>query len=660
MVQSHALRNPGRHMPIFVAGLIACWLWPPAAHAALVLSADGITVYDTVNDISWIANANLAATNQFGLPLCNASGAQPCVNPSGSMNYTAAAAWVQAMSAANYLGHANWQLPTTPMTDSGCAKVGPQNNSFGFGCTRNALGSLYYTGLGLKAPNTAVTIPASTAGPFSNFQPYLYWSQTIGGVPADPCYANMGCGNATLSFNTGFQGANTTDNFLYALPMIAGKLSGTPAATGTGLQVNPGGQTVYDPVANVTWLANANLAASNTFGLPACTSPTAPANCVNPDGAMTLAAASQYIANMNAASYLGQMDWELPPVGQSCTAYNCSAATDPMAELFTGQLGLAEGTPVVATPDTTVGPFNNIQPYLYWSCLAAAIQDACQSNGPATNFEWSFSFGNGFLGTDILANEFYVAAYFVGSRAPASGPVIAEVANAEGDSPTIAPNTWVKILGANLAPAGDARTWQTSDFTGTRMPAQLDGVSVTVNGKSAYVEYISPSQVNILTPLDAISGPVQVELTNNGVTAASFTAQAQTISPSFFIFPDSYVAAVHLPANGYLIGPTTLYPGSSTPAKPGETIELFANGFGLATAQLVTGSVQQSSSIPPAQVAVTIGGVAAQVTFAGLVVSGEFQFNVVVPKPLSNGDKSITATYNGVSTQPGALITIQN
>ncbi len=32
---------------------------------------------------------------------------------------------------------------------------------------------------------------------------------------------------------------------------------------------------------------------------------------------------------------------------------------------------------------------------------------------PAPNFEWSFSFGNGFLGTDLLANDLYVTAYFV-------------------------------------------------------------------------------------------------------------------------------------------------------------------------------------------------------------------------------------------------------
>jgi hypothetical protein len=46
----------------------------------------------------------------------------------------------------------------------------------------------------------------------------------------------------------------------------------------------------------------------------------------------------------------------------------------------------------------------------------------------------------------------------------------------------------------------------------------------------------SPTQVNILTPPDAMTGPVQVVATNNGTVGASFTAQAQSISPSFFVF----------------------------------------------------------------------------------------------------------------------------
>lgn len=72
-----------------------------------------------------------------------------------------------------------------------------------------------------------------------------------------------------------------------------------------------------------------------------------------------------------------------------------------------------------------------------------------------------------------------------------------------------------------------------------------------------------------------------------------------------------------------------------------------------------SGSVMQSGVLMPAPV-VTIGGVAASVQFAGLVAPGEFQFNVVVPAALGNGDQAITATYGGASTQAGTLLTVHN
>jgi hypothetical protein len=146
------------------------------AGAALVLSADGLTVYDTVNNGTWLANANLPATSRFGLPVCSGATIDPktCVNPSGSMTYQAAAAWVAAMNAANYLGHSNWQIPRAPLVDSNCSFIGPQNNSFGWNCAANALGSLYYTALGFKAPNTTIPSPGNSTGPFCNFQPYQY------------------------------------------------------------------------------------------------------------------------------------------------------------------------------------------------------------------------------------------------------------------------------------------------------------------------------------------------------------------------------------------------------------------------------------------------------------------------------------------------------
>ena len=374
----------------------------------LELSTDGMTVYDTANKVTWLADANLASSNRFGLPFCT-SGVHPCINANGSMSYAAAAAWVSAMNAANYLGHSNWQLPTTPLVDLGCTSKGPNGNSFGYRCSASALGSLYYNGLALAAPDAAVAIPGSGAGPFSNVQPYLYWSQTNAGGSD---------GNSAFSFDTGWVGAYTPTHAMYVFPMIQGKLPGTPEAAGQKLQVNPGGQTVYDPVTNVTWLANANLGASNSFGLPICQGPLTPAICVASDGAMSLDSAEQFVANMNAdngTGYLGQNNWEIPPVDPSCSGFNCDSDLNPMGELFYKQLALSAGLSAVTTPNIEVGPFHNIQPYLYWTCQAASIQAGCQAEGPVANQEWSFSFGNGFEDTDVLGDELYATAYFAGA-----------------------------------------------------------------------------------------------------------------------------------------------------------------------------------------------------------------------------------------------------
>ncbi len=361
------------------------------------------TVYDAVNGISWLADGDLPASNRFGIPLCAGPGSGTCINASGSMRYGAAVAWVAAMNAAGYLGHSDWQLPTTPVSDSGCGRTGPNGNSFGFGCVASALATLY-NGLGLAAPASADPVATGTLGPFHDLQPYLYWSDSLG-------TANSGM--ATFSFATGWQGANTLPNFLYVLPMIAGKLAGTPAATGTGLQVNPGGQTVYDPQTNVTWPADANVAATDRFGLPPCTDPLTPALCVAADGAMTYASAQQLIANMNAAGYLGQSNWRLPPIDATCPGYGCGGTRNPLGNLFYAQLGLPSGG-TVAEPNVAVGPFHDIQPYLYWSCSGATIQSACAAAGPSPNFEWSYSFGSGFEGTDLVQNSMFVTVYFVG------------------------------------------------------------------------------------------------------------------------------------------------------------------------------------------------------------------------------------------------------
>jgi hypothetical protein len=387
----------------------------------LVLIPNGETVYDVVNQVTWLADANLARDFRFGLPICVTSSEVPCVNASGSMNYGSATAWVAAMNAANYLGHSNWQLPTTPMTEPCAGKPGTMGNSFGFDCDANALGYLYYKALGFKAPNTAVPIPFDIVWPFINFQPGLYWSNTPSGV-------NNGI--AVFSFATGAQGGSTQDDYLSLLPMIPGKIPGTPPSYGMGLQINPGWQTIYDPGTGFTWLADANLAANVKLGLPPCQTPTTPMPwCIAQDGTMDYASARQFISNMNAydngAGYLGQTNWQMPPVDPGCPTYNCVGVkvSNPMGNLFYNQLHFTAGNPVVEAPDIPVGPFYHVQPSQYWTCavgtIQAPIQAPCDSTGAgAGGAEFGFSFGDGYLGTTGAPADHLVMVYYVGCDLP--------------------------------------------------------------------------------------------------------------------------------------------------------------------------------------------------------------------------------------------------
>ena len=255
---------------------------------------------------------------------------------------------------------------------------------------------------------------------------------------------------------------------------------------------------------------------------------------------------------------------------------------------------------------------------------------------------------------NVTAWPYGDAVYSVFSFSSAS-PAVTRVLNAERRTATIAPNTWTQINGSDLAP--DTRTWQGSDFVNNQMPTQLDGANVTVNGEKAFVYYISPVQIDILTPPDLAAGPVQVVVTNQGAQSSAFTATAEQYSTSFFVFNGGpYVVATH--ADGAMIGPTSLYPGLTTPAAPGETIILYANGFGPVTPPVVSGSEAQSGTLPSLP-EVRIGNDSAMVAFAGLISPGLYQFNVVVPAGAAAGDNPITATFSGSSTQAGTLLTVQ-
>ncbi|MGB7760046.1 MAG: SBBP repeat-containing protein [Bryobacteraceae bacterium] len=229
----------------------------------------------------------------------------------------------------------------------------------------------------------------------------------------------------------------------------------------------------------------------------------------------------------------------------------------------------------------------------------------------------------------------------------------------DGGGVNIAQNAWIEIYGTGLAPASvgaNGLIWTAADFVSGQMPTQLGGVSVTVNGKPAYIYFVSAAQVNALTPLDSTIGPVAVTVDNGSATSAPFTANLQAVSPGFLRFGDNiHIAAEH--ASGSLLGPAsmgTLF----TPAAPGETVVLFGDGFGLPVPTLTQGSEFQSGALPSPWPQVTIGGTTAAVQYAGVISPGLYQINVVVPTTAANGDNQVIATYGGASSPTGAMIPV--
>ncbi|HUB80364.1 MAG TPA: hypothetical protein VMB03_16285 [Bryobacteraceae bacterium] len=269
---------------------------------------------------------------------------------------------------------------------------------------------------------------------------------------------------------------------------------------------------------------------------------------------------------------------------------------------------------------------------------------------------------------DDAGSESSVFSFTASTSVSPNGPTISKIVTTWGNQPSsaleISQNAWVEVHGTNLAPAGTSTTWSQVGWDFSKgLPTSVANVSATVDNKPAAVYYVSPTQVNILSPLDSATGSVSVQLsTPNGTTSMTATTEVQA-SPAFLVFDVAgHVAAEHVPSLS-LLGPTSLdAPGYTfTPASPGESITIYGTGFGQ-TNPAFTNQLSNLGPYPlnlPGLPSITIGNLPATVSFAGLIGPGLYQINLTVPSSAPSGDLPIVAMYNGASTQSTAVITVQ-
>jgi uncharacterized protein (TIGR03437 family) len=299
------------------------------------------------------------------------------------------------------------------------------------------------------------------------------------------------------------------------------------------------------------------------------------------------------------------------------------------------------------------------------------------------------SFTYSTAGTGTLANENFTlnASGTLVTPAPApppyscsTQPTITSIdsASAYGGYSYFASGSWLEIKGTNLVNPSDPRLkaatnpgqWTAADFNGVNAPTALDNVSVTIDGKPAYVWYLSTGQLNVQAPEDSTTGNVAITVNNCTTASAPFMFKRQALAPGF-LAPSNYSAngtqymvALFAVDGAYVLNTSTgtAFGLNSRPAKPGDQIYTYGIGFGDVTPTILPGVIAGQSNTLVNPVAIKFGSTPATVAYQGLTPGsvGLYQFNFTVPSPLANGDYQINATQNGVAVPQTMYLSVQN
>jgi chitinase len=264
-------------------------------------------------------------------------------------------------------------------------------------------------------------------------------------------------------------------------------------------------------------------------------------------------------------------------------------------------------------------------------------------------FVWSLK-GDDASGTMVKT----MASALSGSGPPVINPNGVVSASSFGEFSSVAPGSWIEIYGSNLAI--DSRSWTTSDFSGENAPTSLDGTAVTIGGQAAFIDFISPVQVNALVPSNVATGIQPLTVTVGSVASAPYNVMVNAVQPGLDAPPSFDIGgiqyAVALFADGEYVLPQGAIAGlNSRPAQPGDEIVLYGVGFGPVTPGTPAGQIVQQSNTLASAFDAFIGGVPANAVYSGLApgYTGLYQFNLKVPANPGSGDVPLTFTVGGTA-----------
>ena len=248
---------------------------------------------------------------------------------------------------------------------------------------------------------------------------------------------------------------------------------------------------------------------------------------------------------------------------------------------------------------------------------------------------------------------------------PAITPSGVVTAGNYGAFQVVAPATWMEIYGVNLANTL-SQTWGGNDFVGNQAPSLLGGTTVTVGGKPAFVDFVSPGQVNVQVPSDLAAGTQPVVVTTAGGSSFAYSVTVKALEPgllappAFILSGKQHVAALFSGTLTFVL-PVKVSGVTTAKARPGDNITLYGIGFGPVTPNIPAGQIAQQENALQSSFQLFVGGVQANVTYAGFAPGyvGLYQINVVVPAVGANDAVPVTFTLAGAAGPQNLFIAVQ-
>jgi len=257
-------------------------------------------------------------------------------------------------------------------------------------------------------------------------------------------------------------------------------------------------------------------------------------------------------------------------------------------------------------------------------------------------------------------DHIYTASYTLAPAPAGSTPAIDAGGVVSGASflPGIVPGSWLTIKGSNLSPT--TNTWEKFIVNGN-LPTSLDGVSVSVAGKPAYVYFVSSGQINVQAP-DVGTGPVPVTVSTPSGTSAALTATVSAQAPAFFLWPGSQAVATRNSDASLAVKNGTFAGATTVAAKPGDVLILWGTGFGPTSPVVPAGILTPSDKLySTSPVTVKLGTTDVQVFGAALSpgFAGLYQVAIQVPASMADGDYALKATVSGVTSPDGVTLSVK-